>query len=319
MRYRALGRTGLRVSELGYGAWGIGGAGWIGAEDGTSLAALRQAISSGVNFIDTALVYGDGHSEKLVGEVVRSVDEDVYVATKIPPADRVWDIEPPGSAEQRFPAQWVIESTETSLRNLGLDTIDVQQFHSWTDAWIGHGDWADAIATLKASGKIRFFGVSIRPRAPESVLELVRSGLVDAVQLIYNVFDQTVADQLLPAALESGVGVIVRVPFDEGGLTGWLRPDTKFPPGDFRNDYFAGDLLRQTYERATAISGELGVSEDQLANVALRFCLAHPAVSTVIAGMRSLTNVGRNVTAVEDGPLDGEVMERLYAHRWERD
>jgi aryl-alcohol dehydrogenase-like predicted oxidoreductase len=319
MRYRTLGRTGLRVSELGYGAWGIGGGGWIGADDETSLQALREAIASGVNFIDTALVYGDGHSEELVGEVLRSVEEEVLVATKVPPADRVWDIEDPAPADQRFPASWVIESTETSLRNLGLETIDVQQFHTWTDAWVGQGEWAGAIEALKAAGKIRFFGVSIRPREPGSVLALIESGLVDAVQLIYNVFDQTVAAELLPAALEHGVGIIVRVPFDEGGLTGRLRPDTTFPAGDFRNDYFAGDLLRETCERANAITADLGIEEDALANVALRFCLGHPAVSTVIAGMRSFANVRRNVVAVDEEPLDAAVIERLRAHRWDRD
>ncbi|HEY1777733.1 MAG TPA: aldo/keto reductase [Solirubrobacteraceae bacterium] len=318
MRHRTLGRTGLRVSELGYGAWGIGGGGWIGADDETSLQALREAIASGVNFIDTALVYGDGHSEELVGEVVRSVSEDILVATKVPPADRVWDIKDPAPADQRFPASWVIESTETSLRNLGLDTIDLQQFHTWTDAWVDEGEWAGAIETLKAAGKIRFFGVSIRPYEPRSALALIESGLVDAIQLIYNVFDQGVADELLPAALEHDVGIIVRVPFDEGGLTGRLRPDTTFPPDDFRNDYFAGDLLRETCERADAIMADLEIEEDKLANVALRFCLAQPAVSTVIAGMRSLTNVHRNVAAVDEGPLDQTAVEALLAHRWDR-
>ena len=319
MRYRELGRTGLRVSELGYGAWGIGGGGWIGADDETSLAALREAIASGVNFIDTALVYGDGHSEELVGEIVRSVSEEVFVASKVPPEDRIWDIDDPAPADQRFPKRWVIESTETSLRNLGLETIDVQQFHTWSDAWVGQGEWADAVAELKAAGKIRWFGVSIRPRAPGSVLALIESGLVDAVQLVYNIFDQTVESELLPAALEHGVGIIVRVPFDEGGLTGRIRPDTVFPDGDFRNGYFAGDLKRETYERVQAITADLGIEEGAIANIALRFCLAHPAVSTVIAGMRSLANVRRNLAAVDDAPLDADVIERLRAHRWDRD
>ncbi len=318
MRYRTLGRTGLRVSELGYGAWGVGGGGWIGADDQASRAALREALAMGVNFIDTALVYGDGHSEELVGEVVRSASEGVYVATKVPPADRIWDIEPAVAAEQRFPAAWVIESTEASLRNLGLDTIDVQQFHTWTDAWVGQGEWAEAIAQLKAAGKIRYFGVSIRPRAPESALALIESGLVDAIQVVYNIFDQTAVEELFPATIEHGVGIIVRVPFDEGGLTGQIRPDTTFPDGDFRNGYFAGDLSRQTYERVQAITADVGITTDAIANVALRFCLSHPAVSTVIAGMRRLVNVRRNVAAIEEGPLDLEVLETLRRHGWNR-
>jgi aryl-alcohol dehydrogenase-like predicted oxidoreductase len=317
MRYRVLGRTGLSVSELGYGAWGIGGGGWIGADDRESLSALREALEGGVNFIDTAAVYGDGHSEQLVGRAVRSAQPPVYVATKVPPQDRHWDIEPVVGVENKFPGKWVIASTEASLRNLGLDTIDVQQFHVWTDAWVSQGDWADAIARLKAEGKIRHFGVSIRPRAPSSVLRLVASGLVDSVQLVYNIFDQTAAGELFASALENDVGIIVRVPFDEGGLTGQIRPDTTFPEGDFRNAYFGGDLRRETFERAQAVAVDLGIELDRLANVALRFCLGHPAVSTVIAGMRRVVNVRRNIAAIAEGPLVSSEIDALLLHRWD--
>jgi aryl-alcohol dehydrogenase-like predicted oxidoreductase len=316
MRYRKLGRSGLEVSELGYGAWGIGAAHWIGADDDTSRAALRTAIAAGVNFIDTALAYGDGHSESLVGEVVRAASETIYVATKIPPRNGKWPAERGDDVAGMFAAEWINEATETSLRNLGLETIDVQQFHTWTDDWVDQGDWADAVAALKQAGKIRLFGVSIRNHDPASVLALVRSGLIDTIQVIYNVFDQSPEDELFGAASEHGVGVIVRVPFDEGGLTGRIRPDSTFPDGDFRNDYFAGERKRETFERVQAITADLGIADDEIASVALRFCLSQEAVSTVIAGMRTLENVGRNVAALEQPPLDGAQLQKLRAHRW---
>jgi aryl-alcohol dehydrogenase-like predicted oxidoreductase len=316
MRYRKLGRSGIQVSELGYGAWGIGAAHWIGADDDVSRTALREAIDAGVNFIDTALGYGDGHSERLVGEVVREAAESVYVATKIPPHNGKWPAEPGDQVAEMFSAAWVTEATETSLRNLGLDAIDVQQFHTWTDDWIAQGDWADAVAALKQAGKIRLFGVSIRNHDPASVLALVKSGLIDTIQVIYNIFDQSPEDELFAAALEHGVGIIVRVPFDEGGLTGRIRPDTTFPEGDFRNGYFAGERKRETYERVQAITADLGIAEDEIASVALRFCLSQPAVSTVIAGMRAIENVRRNVAALEQPPLDAAQLASLRPHRW---
>jgi aryl-alcohol dehydrogenase-like predicted oxidoreductase len=316
MRYRKLGRSDLEVSELGYGAWGIGAAHWIGADDDVSRAALRAAIAAGVNFIDTALGYGDGHSESLVGEIVRAASETIYVATKIPPRNGKWPAEPGDDIAEMFSRAWITEATETSLRNLGLDTIDVQQLHTWTDDWVRRGDWADAVAALKQAGKIRLFGVSIRNHDPASVLELVRSGLIDTIQVIYNIFDQSPEDELFDAALERGVGVIVRVPFDEGGLTGRIRPDTTFPDGDFRNGYFAGDRKRETYERVQAITADLGIAEDEIASVALRFCLSQEAVSTVIAGMRAFENVSRNVAATEEPPLDAAQLAKLRAHGW---
>jgi aryl-alcohol dehydrogenase-like predicted oxidoreductase len=318
MRYRTLGRTGLQVSELGYGAWGIGATLWIGADDAESIGALGDAIAAGVNFIDTALGYGDGHSESLVGQVVRSASETVYVATKVPPQNGKWPAERGDPVDEMFSAAWVIEATERSLRNLGLDVIDVQQFHTWTDDWVGQGGWADAIAELKQAGKIRYFGVSIPNHDPASVLALIESGLVDTVQVIFNIFDQSPLRALFPAALEHDIGIIVRVPFDEGGLTGRIRPDTTFPEGDFRNRYFAGERKRETYERVQAITADLGVPEGSAANVALRFCLSEPAVSTVIAGMRTAENVRRNVAAVEDEPLDEDALATLRAHHWDR-
>jgi aryl-alcohol dehydrogenase-like predicted oxidoreductase len=319
MRYRALGKTGIEVSELGFGAWGIGGTMWIGADDEESLRALRLAIDQGVNFLDTAYGYGDGHSERLVGAAVRDSAETVFVASKIPPKNMQWPARAGVRAEDAFPADWIVTCTERSLQNLGLDTIDVQQFHVWSDEWVGQGDWLDGIERLKRDGKIRHFGVSINDHQPSNAIRLVESGLVDTVQVIYNVFDQSPEDALFPAVEAADVGVIVRVPFDEGALTGSIRPETTFPEGDFRNSYFAGDRKREVWERVQAIAGDLGVDVDRLAEIALRYCLSHPATSVVIPGMRSTRNVERNLAAIDAGPLDSDELAALHRHRWVRD
>jgi aryl-alcohol dehydrogenase-like predicted oxidoreductase len=319
VRYSKLGRTGLSVSELGFGAWGIGKSMWIGAEDDESNRALRGAIEQGVNFLDTALVYGGGHSEELVGAVVREASETVYVASKVPPKNGRWPAPSGVAADDAFPADWIVERTEESLRNLGLETIDVQQFHVWSDEWVGQGGWADAIAQLKQDGKIRFFGVSINDNQPGNAIRLIETGLVDTVQLIYNIFEQAPEDELFPAVRAADVGVIVRVPLDEGGLTGNIRPDTTFPDGDFRERYFGGDRKSEVWERVQAIAAELDVPVDRLPEIALRFCISDPATSTVIAGMRTLEHVESNARAVDAGPLSAEQLAALRAHRWGRD
>ena len=316
MRYRTLGRTGLTISELGYGAWGIGGTMWIGADDDTSLRALRHAIELGVNFIDTAYGYGDGHSEELVGVAVREASETVYVASKIPPLNSQWPARPGVHAKDAYPSEWIRSCTERSLRNLGLETIDIQQFHVWSDEWVDQGDWLEAVEELEREGKIRFFGVSVNDHQPESVVRLVESGRVDTIQVIYNIFDQSPEDGLFAAVEAANVGVIVRVPFDEGALTGQIRPETTFPEDDFRNRYFAGDRKREVWDRVQAIAADLAVPVDRMAEIALRFCLSHPAVTTAIPGMRSTGNVERNVKAIEAGPLDTTQLEVLRRHRW---
>ncbi len=318
MHYRTLGKTGLEVSEIGYGAWGVGKSMWIGAEDEESLKALNAAIDQGLNFIDTALGYGDGHSERLVGQVVRSRSERVYVATKVPPKNRQWPARPGVPAREAFPADHVIACAEQSLRNLGLETVDVLQFHVWSDEWVGAGDWLDAVQRLKEQGKIRFFGVSINDHQPDSALRLVESGNVDTVQVIYNIFDQSPEDRLFPMCQQHNVGVIVRVPLDEGGLTGTVTPDTVFPDGDFRNNYFRGERKREVYEHVQRIVADLGISLDQLPEVALRYTLSHPAVSTVIPGMRTVRHVERNCAIGDGRGLPPEQVQRLKAHRWVR-
>jgi aryl-alcohol dehydrogenase-like predicted oxidoreductase len=318
MRYRRLGRTGLEVSEVGYGAWGIGQSQWLGAEDDESLRALHAAIDGGLNFVDTALAYGRGHSEQLVGQVVAEREERVCVATKVPPKNQVWPAPDDATADEAFPGEWVRRCTERSLSNLGVDAIDVQQLHVWNDRWVGQGDWLEAVEALKSEGKIRSFGVSINDHEPANALALIETGVVDTVQVIYNVFDQSPEDELLPACAERDVGVIVRVPFDEGALTGRVTPETEFPDGDFRAHYFRGDRRQQVFDRTQAIASDLGTERDGLAEIALRYVLSHDAVSAVIPGMRSVRNVERNLAAAGKGPLAEAEVGRLKAHRWER-
>jgi aryl-alcohol dehydrogenase-like predicted oxidoreductase len=319
MNQRTFGRTGLQVSVIGYGAWGIGQSMWLGAEDDESLRALNRAVDLGVTMIDTALAYGNGHSEELVGQVVRERDEPIVVATKIPPKNGQWPAPAGIDPDEAFPADYVRKCTERSLANLGLDTIDVQQFHVWSDDWVGRGSWLDGIEALKSEGKIRAFGVSINDHQAANAVKLIESGAVDTVQVIYNVFDQSPEDELLPACEQHGIGVLARVPFDEGSLTGTIGPDTEFPDGDFRNHYFGGDRKQQVADRVQAILDDLGIDREQLPEMALRYILSHPAVSTVIPGMRTVRNVERNAAVGDGKGLPDEQLQALKRHRWERD
>ena len=316
MGYGKLGRTGLKVSSLGYGTWGVASAMWAGTDEDEACRAFREAIDTGVNFIDTALSYGDGRSEQLVGKVVREAGEPVYIASKVPPIE--WPEAPGLHASEAFTADWIVECTERSLANLGVNTIDVQQLHVWSDEWLGEGDWIDGVERLRKAGKIRFFGISTLPHEPQNAVAAVRSGLLDTVQVIYNVFDQSPEDELFPAADEAGVGIIARVPFDEGGLTGQVVPEAVFPDDDWRNEYFAGDRKSQVAQRTHAIVRDLGVGMDALPDIALRFCLSHPAVSTVIPGMRTRAHVKSNVNAAAAGPLAADERAIHRRHRWNR-
>ena len=318
MNYRKLGRTGLEVSEIGYGAWGIAGDAWLGAKDEESLKALNRAVDLGLNFIDTALAYGEGHSERLVGKILAERSETIHVATKVPPKNLQWPAPAGLHPDEVFPGDYVRECTEQSLKNLGVEALDVQQFHVWQDEWMGEGDWQEAVEDLKREGKIRSFGVSINDHQPANAVRLIETGLVDTVQVIHNVFDQSPEDELFPACQERGVGVIVRVPFDEGALTGNITPETEFDDGDFRNHYFRDDRKSEVQQRVRAIISELGASEDEIAEIALRYILSHPAVSTVIPGMRSVRNVERNMRVGDGEGLPEDQVRLLKNHRWVR-
>ncbi|MGD1069018.1 MAG: aldo/keto reductase [Bryobacteraceae bacterium] len=319
MKHRRLGRTGLEVSEIGYGAWGISGKQWIGATDKESLAALHRAIAAGVNFIDTALAYGEGKSEQLVGRAVADAGQRVFVATKVPPKNRLWPARPGIGIGEVFPYDYILSSTEQSLKNLGVDVIDLQQLHVWNPDWLERDEWRRAFEELKSSGKVRYVGISINDHQPDSAIGIIETGLIDTVQAIYNIFDQSPERTLFPACLRHNIGVLARVPFDEGSLTGRIDETTTFPAGDFRNHYFRDDRKKQVANRVRAIVKDLGVEDvSRLPQIAMRFCLSHSAVSTVIPGMRSVSSVDSNAMASGQGPLPPGVLEILRRHDWDR-
>lgn len=314
---RPLGRTGLQVSELSLGAWGMGGSSWGGPDDANSLAALEKAFDAGINFVDTALVYGMGHSEDLVARAVRGFAETIYVATKIPPKNMLWPARPGIPIRDAYPFRHVKKCTDRSLKNLRRDTIDLQQFHVWNSEWTEDGEWRKSVEWLKEKGKARFVGISVNDHMPASVIPALRTKLIDCVQVIYNIFDPSPADELFSVCQELNVGVIARVPFDEGSLTGTITPQTTFRPGDFRARYFGGDRLAETWKRVEALRRDLG-NEEPLACTALRFCLSHPAVSTVIPGMRKAVHVEENIRASQAGQLPAVTLDLLARHRWTR-
>jgi len=271
-----------------------------------------------VNFIDTALAYGDGHSEQLVGQVVREAGHKIYVASKVPPRNLLWPARPGIPISEVFPYEYIMESTERSLKNLGLDTIDVQQLHVWNPEWIVRDDWKRAFEDLKRSGKAQSVGISINDHQPDGALEIIRTGLIDTVQVIYNIFDQTPEKNLFPLAVERDIGVIARTPLDEGALTGRINQHTQFEPTEFRARYFKGDRKKQVAERVAAIERDLGIQDGVMPEVALRFCLSHPAVSSVIPGMRTRANVEFNCSIPGKGPLPEKVVAILRNHAWEK-
>lgn len=322
MPRRALGRSGLKVSEIGFGGWGIGKSMWGRTDDEESLRALRAALERGVDYFDTAAVYGHGHSERLIGRVLRETGARAVVGTKVPPKNMEWPAHEWTRFADAFPADWVRASAERSLRNLRRDSLDLLMLHVWHDRWLGDPLWPETLgvlARLREEGKIRLVGVSINSDDPDSALEAVRAGVVDAVQVIFNLFDQRAAARLLPACAEKGVGVVVRCPFDEGGLTGTLTPATRFTPEDFRSYYFGGDRLPETCRRAAQLKAALVPAHAaDLAEAALRFCLSFPAVATVIPGMRTAAHVQLNARAADGRVFGPGLLADLGAHAWVR-
>lgn len=317
MRHRAFGRLGWDVSEVGYGMWGM--AGWTGSDDQESLASLDEAVRLGCNFYDTAWAYGGGHSERLLGEMVRAhPGTRLHTATKIPPKNFLWPSRRGFALDDVFPADHVREYTARSLENLGLDRIDLMQFHVWEDAWAGDERWQRAMDDLKREGLIGGVGVSINRWEPWNALDTIRSGQIDAVQVIYNIFDQAPEDELFPLCQEHDIAVIARVPFDEGTLTGTLTRDTTWPEGDWRNTYFVPENLEASVAHADALK-PLVPPGLTMAEMALRFVLSNPAVSTVIPGMRKISHVHANVGTSDGRGLPAELLAKLKEHRWDRE
>jgi aryl-alcohol dehydrogenase-like predicted oxidoreductase len=316
MRYRTFGRTGWQVSEVGYGMWGL--AGWTGSDDEQTRQSLQLAVDLGCTFFDTALAYGEGRSERMLGELVRAnPGKRLYTATKVPPKNRIWPSRRGDRMEDVFPRDHIRASVEQSLASLGLPGVDLIQFHVWEDAWADDPRWQHAAEELKRDGLVRAIGVSVNRWEPANVLRTLRTGLVDAVQVIYNLFDQSPEDQLFPLCRELNVAVIARVPFDEGSLTGTLTKDSQWPEGDWRNIYFTRQNLLPTVERVEALK-PLVPPDSTLPEIALRFILSNHDVAAVIPGMRQSRNVRANIAASDAGPLPEDLLTQLRGHRWDR-
>jgi aryl-alcohol dehydrogenase-like predicted oxidoreductase len=316
MQYRRFGRTNWNVSEIGYGMWGL--AGWTGADNQEVDQALARAIELGCNFFDTAWGYGNGKSEEILGKVVKqNPDKKLYIATKIPPKNFKWPSRPEYKLADCFPASHIIEYTEKSLKNLNVDSIDLQQFHVWEDSWANQDEWKTAVDKLKREGKVKHFGISVNRWEPDNVLDTLRTNLIDAVQVIYNIFDQAPEDNLFPLCRQLDIGVIARVPFDEGTLTGTLTKETVFPKDDWRSTYFVPENLNSSVDHAEALRPLIPAGMT-MAEMALRFILCNDDVHTIIPGMRKVRNVNANI-GTSDGKLLAESLHaKLKDHRWDR-
>lgn len=316
MQYRRFGKTDWKVSEIGYGMWGL--AGWTGSEQQEVDKALERSVELGCNFYDTAWGYGAGKSEQILGELLkRHSSQRLYFATKIPPKNFKWPSKSHYKLEDCFPASHIIEYTEKSLTNLGVEQIDLQQFHVWEDGWAGHDDWKKAVEKLRQEGKVKHFGISVNRWEPDNVLKTLETGLIDTVQVIYNIFDQAPEDNLFPLCRKLDIGVIARVPFDEGTLTGTLTRDTVFPKDDWRSTYFVPENLISSVEHADALR-PLIPQGMTMPEMALRFILGNDDVHTIIPGMRKIRNVEANIATSDGKRLPATLQLQLKAHRWDR-
>ncbi len=318
MEYRTFDKSEEQVSRLGVGTWGMGKTMWIGADDAESKRVLHKAIEEGINFFDSALVYGRGHSEKLLGQVEKEAGKDLFITTKIPPKNFRWPAKDTYPLKDCFPFDYIIQTTERSLRNLNRDYIDLQQFHVWSDSWAEQDEWKEAILRLKKDGKVRYFGISMNDHEPTNGIKAAQSGLIDSFQVIFNLFDQSPIDELFPFCLENQISVIARVPFDEGSLAGLVRPDTTFPKKDFRNRYFRGERKKQVWQRVQEIMNDVSGEVESIAEAALRFVISFEAVTTVIPGVRRVEHLMSNIRAVEKGPFAADLVKKLARHRWIR-
>lgn len=317
MEYRRFGRTNWEVSEIGYGMWGL--AGWSGSDAQEYERALDVAVEKGCNFFDTAWGYAEGKSEQVLGKLQkRHADKKLYLATKIPPKNFKWPSKKGYLLEDCFPADHIRQYTEKSLQNLGVETIDLQQFHVWEDDWARDERWQRAVEDLKREGKIRAMGVSVNRWEHNNCLQTLETGLIDAVQVIYNIFDQAPEDLLFPACERLDIGVIARVPFDEGTLTGTMTKETTFPADDWRSTYFVPENLDASVDHAEALKPLLPPGMP-LPELALRFILANKHVGTIIPGMRKVRNVLANMAVSDGRDLSEELLSQLQAHRWDRE
>jgi aryl-alcohol dehydrogenase-like predicted oxidoreductase len=316
MQYRTFRRTGWSISDIGYGLWGMSG--WTGSDDRQSEGSLQQAVDADCNFFDSAWAYGSGKSDQLLGLLARNnSNKRLYAASKIPPKNFKWPALPSYMFADVFSPDHVFRFANLIRKNLGVDTIDLLQFHVWDDSWTDEPDFRNTVERLKADGIIHAFGLSLNRWEPWNGMKAIRTGLVDAVQVIYNIFDQAPEDELFPLCREMNIGVIARVPLDEGSLGGNMTADTKFPEGDWRARYFTPENLIPTIERVERLK-KIVPEGMTLPEMAIRFVLSHPVVSTTVVGMRKPENVAANVSYSDKGPLPAELITELRKHRWDR-
>jgi aryl-alcohol dehydrogenase-like predicted oxidoreductase len=316
MKYRRLGRTGFEISEIAHGLWGMSG--WSGSDDHQSLDALQLAVNLGCNFFDTAWAYGEGKSDALLGKILSAnKSKRLYAASKIPPLNGKWPASPKDKYREVFPSEHVFKYARLIREKLGTDSIDLLQFHVWDDSWGGESEFRDTVEKLRRDGWIRSFGLSLNRWQPENGIKALRTGLVDVVQVIYNIFDQSPEDELFPVCQELNIGVIARVPLDEGSLSGKMTAETKFPKNDWRSGYFGPENLKNTLPRVDKLKTVIPQGM-RLPGMALRFILSNPTVSTTIVGMRKPDHVGENIAVSDAGPLDPSLLKSLKKHRWDR-
>jgi aryl-alcohol dehydrogenase-like predicted oxidoreductase len=316
MKYRRLGRTGFDGSDIAHGLWGMSG--WSGSEDQESLQAMQSAIDLGCNFFDTAWAYGEGKSDGLLGKILASnKGKRLYAASKVPPLNGRWPATPQYKYRDVFPAAHVMSYARKIREKLGTESIDILQFHVWDDSWAEEAEFRETVEKLKNERLIRFFGLSLNRWQPENGIAALRTGLVDVVQVIYNIFDQSPEDKLFPVCRELNIGVIARVPLDEGSLGGKMTRATKFPPNDWRAKYFGPANLAQTLTRVDELK-KIVPPGMTLPEMSLRFILSNPDVGSTIIGMRKLAHVKENIAASDAGPLDQALLQKLQAHRWDR-
>lgn len=316
MNYRRFGKTDWEVSEIGYGMWGL--AGWTGSDIEVVNKSLDMAVELGDNFFDTAWGYAEGLSEQILGKLIKRFPEKkLYAATKIPPKNFTWPSQPQFKIEEVFPASHIVEYTEKSLKNLNVDCIDLMQFHVWEDAWADKDEWKEAIQKLTKEGKVQHWGISVNRWEPNNSLETIKTDLISSVQVIYNIFDQNPEDQLFSLCKKHDVGIIARVPFDEGTLTGTFTKETTFPEGDWRSTYFVPENLNSSVEHADALKPLIPEGMN-MPEMALRFILSNPEVGTIIPGMRSLPHVKSNIATSDGKGLSNNLFEKIREHRWNR-
>ena len=316
MKYRKFGRTNWQVSEVGYGMWGM--AGWTGTDLNEVVKALDRSVELGCTFYDTAWAYGSGKSENLLADLIRRhPSKKLYAASKMPPKNKKWPSRRGYSIDDVFPNDYIVEYVDKSLNNLGLEQLDLMQFHVWEDEWANRDEWKAAIQKLTEQGKVASWGISINRWEPNNSLATLRTGLIDAVQVIYNIFDQNPEDELFPLCRELGIAVIARVPFDEGTLTGTFTKETSFPENDWRSTYFVKENLIASVEHADALRPVIP-PRMTMPEMALRFILSHEDVSTVIPGMRQVKHVVSNMACSDGIGLKYDTLLELKKHRWDR-